>query len=230
VLVIILCPVAVLYVLGIYISAGVGLWRLIQHDFGDAENGGANLKPALQVLYSLALAQGVLFGYKTMHAFGAKRGLSRFVAEKLESEMDSVDKDVVSAYLEETVAGCEKDPSFATGRNLVTYAVDLMMMDPKSNDSFITGVKILGVQIKCEREHKVLTRHLLTRPSSSCFSQVIERLLQTMGSRSPYNGRIRVQAARIVALVANSIHLEEQPGWIHSISSLLETFEEYSGC
>ena len=47
---VILCPVAVLYLLGMYISAGVSLWRLIEHDFGN-DDGGPNLKPALQVLY-----------------------------------------------------------------------------------------------------------------------------------------------------------------------------------
>ena len=74
VLVIILCPIGVLYILGLYISAGVSLWRLIEHDFGDA--GGANKKPAVQVLYGLVVAQGVLFGYKTIHARGARNRLA----------------------------------------------------------------------------------------------------------------------------------------------------------
>ena len=71
----------------------------------------------------------MLFGYKQIHALGAKVGLAEFVAEELiESEnIKSVNKDTVSAYLEDIVAGCEKDPSFASGRNLVTYAVDLIM-------------------------------------------------------------------------------------------------------
>lgn len=74
VLFVILCPVAILYVFGLSISAGASLWRLIKHDFGN--DGGANMKPALQVLYSLAVAQGVLFGYKTIHAFSAKNWAS----------------------------------------------------------------------------------------------------------------------------------------------------------
>ena len=127
VLCIVLCPLGVLYMLGLYISAGVSLWRLIEHDFGNA--GGANQKPALQVLYSLAVVQGVLFGYKTLHAL-----MSRTRLPKLVAELATMDEELVAEYLEETVAGCEKDSSFATGRNLVTYGVELMM-EAKSNGS-----------------------------------------------------------------------------------------------
>jgi hypothetical protein len=48
VLAIVLCPV-VLYVLGLYLSAGISLWRPIPHDYGNTDGGG-NLKPALNVL------------------------------------------------------------------------------------------------------------------------------------------------------------------------------------
>ena len=58
---IVLCPLAVLYMLGLYLFAGISLWRLIQHDYGNPD-GGANLKPALNVLYSLAMVQGVVYG------------------------------------------------------------------------------------------------------------------------------------------------------------------------
>jgi hypothetical protein len=132
VLAVIVLPAIVLYLFGLYIPAGISLWRLIEHDF-DSADGSANLKPELQVLYSLALAQGVLFGYKTIHALGAELGLTEFVTGELHRE----DKDLVSDYLKHTVAGCQKDPSLATGRNLVTYAVD-MAMDAKSNDVFMT--------------------------------------------------------------------------------------------
>ncbi|KAL6638445.1 hypothetical protein ACP70R_023940 [Stipagrostis hirtigluma subsp. patula] len=222
VLAIILCPLAVLYLLGLYISAGVSLWRLIEHDFGNAD-GGANLKPALKVLYSLAVAQGALFGYKKMHAFWAKIGLAEFVAK----QYCSVDQNLVSDYLDSMVKGCEKDPSFATGRNLITYATDLML-EPKSNDGLIAGVRALGTIIKNNREwgRPVLAKHLLTRSASRCHT--IQRLLETLGPRSPYNSEIREHAARIVVLAADSIHLDQHPGGIQCISSLLDTFEEYS--
>ncbi|KAE8768865.1 hypothetical protein D1007_59629 [Hordeum vulgare] len=45
------------------ITGGISLWRLILRDYGEVD-GGANLQPALNVLYSLALFQGVLFCYR----------------------------------------------------------------------------------------------------------------------------------------------------------------------
>ncbi|XP_039803957.1 uncharacterized protein LOC120668073 [Panicum virgatum] len=132
VLVIVLCPLGVLYMLGLYISTGVSLWRLIEHDFGDS--GGANQKPALQVLYGLAVAQGVLFGYKTINALRARNRLAKFTAGE-----SMVDKELVAEYLEEIVAGCEKDPSFARGRNFLD-----LMMEAKSNEGFIAGIRVLG--------------------------------------------------------------------------------------
>jgi hypothetical protein len=53
-----------IYLYGLYISAGISLWRLIERDYG-----GDNLKQsALDVLYTLALLQGVIFGYRETFA------------------------------------------------------------------------------------------------------------------------------------------------------------------
>lgn len=217
---IILCPLGVLYMLGLYISAGVSLWRLIEHDFGDA--GGANQKPALQVLYGLAVAQGMLFGYKSIHDLGARNSLAKFAAK-----VAMVDEDLTAEYLEETVAGCENDPSFATGRNLVTYGVDLMIK-AKSNEGFIAGIRVLGGVIKVNdswpRGPKVLAKHMLTRSDS--WSHIIHGLLETMGPRSPYSREVREHAARILALVARGIRLQQFPEVIECISSMLDTSEE----
>ncbi|KAF8776538.1 hypothetical protein HU200_003255 [Digitaria exilis] len=62
---VILCPLAVFFVFGLYISAALSLWRLIEHDFTNAD-GGSNLKPALEVLYGLAVAQGILYRFWTL--------------------------------------------------------------------------------------------------------------------------------------------------------------------
>ena len=109
VLAIVLCLLAVLYMLGMYLSAGISLWRLIQHDYGNPD-GGTNLKPALNVLYSLAVAQGVVYGYRSIHDLAGRTGLVEVVAKDY-----SLERDLVSEYLDETVSGCMKDPSFARG-------------------------------------------------------------------------------------------------------------------
>ncbi|KAF8690570.1 hypothetical protein HU200_040936 [Digitaria exilis] len=69
-----------------------------------------NLKPALVVLYSLALLQGVLFYYCNISAFWEK-GLVRRVAQayKLDDEDQAIES--VSHYMREIRVGCEKDPS-----------------------------------------------------------------------------------------------------------------------
>ncbi|XP_066354182.1 uncharacterized protein [Miscanthus floridulus] len=207
--------------LGMYISAGVSLWRLIEHDFGDAE--GANQGPALQVLYVLVVAQGVLFGYKTIFALavGGSR-LANVVAREFGIE---VGKELVAKYLEETVAGCEKDPSFATGRNFVTYGVDLMM-EAKSNEGFIAGIRVLGGAIKDMHPpgKMVLAKYLLTRLDSS--SAIIQKLLEIVGPRSPYSREIKGHVLRIVDIIAPCIRLEQFPRAIECLCSVVDTSEE----
>jgi len=217
VLIIILCPLGVLYLLGLYISAGVSLWRLIEPDFSNT--GGANQKAALQVLYSLAVAQCVLFGYKTIYALGARNRLAKIAATGL----GTVDEELVAEYLEETVAGCEKEPSFARGRNLVTHAVDLM--EAKSNESFIAGIRVLNWTIKDqfsepENGRKVLAKQLLTRLDS--WSHMMQRLLEAVGPRSPYSREVREHVLSIMDFVVRGIHLEQFPRAIECMSSMLE--------
>jgi len=179
VLVIVLCPLAVLHMLGMYLSAGISLWRLIQHDYGNPD-GGTNLKPALNVLYSLAVAQGVVYGYRAIYDSVARTGLVEDVAKH-----HSLETDLVSEYLEKTVAGCMKDPSFARGRNFVTYAVDLLM-EYKSKYPYISGVRILGAILEMGSWRQLdLIKELLTESAS--FSHVVQRLLETFGPRSPYS-------------------------------------------
>ena len=217
---IVLCPLAVLYMLGMYLSSGISLWRLIQHDYGNPD-GGANLKPALNVLYSLAVAQGVVYSYRSIYDLVARTGLVEVVAKNY-----SLERDLVSEYLDETVAGCMKDPSFARGRNLVTYAVELLM-ESKSRYDYVSGILILST-VTPWSEQSCLLKQLLT--GSASFSHVVQRLLETFGPTSPYSTEIRVRAARIVATVAGSIRLDQLPQgmMIECISSLLDTFEEYS--
>ncbi|CAL4898809.1 unnamed protein product [Urochloa decumbens] len=201
VLALVLCVVSVLYVLGLYLSAGISLWRLKEHDYGSNAEGGANLKPALNVLYSLAVAQGVLFGYKTIYDYVVKPGLVEDVASDY-----SMDTALVKDYLDETLTGCMKDTSFTRGKNLVTYAVHLLMEESKSRDGYLSGVRVLGTILRAWSRHLVLEAHIAERSGSTL--------------------------AMIVASVAGSIRLEEHfPGgttMIQCVSSLLDTFEEYN--
>jgi hypothetical protein len=238
---ILLCPLAAVYIFGLYISAGISAWRLRQQDYGNEADVQGNLKPALNVLYSLALLQGVIFCYRFMYHF-----LQRYIVNEIQARRFGDQYCVgVSDYLVETMTGCEKDPSFAHGRNLITYAVDLI--GSKSPDDYLSGVRILDTFAK-EREkiHRlyeengsgydpeslkifiqghILVKHLIMSASST---DILHKLLQTLGMKSIYDRETRVCAARIVAnICATDIRLEEYP-WVFShISSLIDTFEEH---
>lgn len=191
------------------------MWRLIEKDYGKSGEG-ANLKPALLTLYSLAVAQGVLYGYRVIYTLGSRIGLAK------ESAMFySLNQNIVLAYLDETVTECNKDPSFANGRNLVTYALDLMVK-VKSRDSYLTGIIILGTLILEGENHQlILINQVLT--GSESFIYTIQKILETLGPRSPYSAEIREHAARIIAHVARDIRLEEFPRGIECLSSLFDT-------
>ncbi|MBC2899747.1 hypothetical protein CFC21_112571 [Triticum aestivum] len=136
VLAIILSPLAIIYVLGIFMSGVVSLWRLIEHDYGGNSDGEAsNLAPAMETLYYLALLQGVIFCYRFVLGRMGKR-LPKAMGTK-----DSEVQVVLHNYLCETRRGCEKDLTFAEGRNLITYAVD--KIGSNSPVDCISGVKIL---------------------------------------------------------------------------------------
>lgn len=221
--IVLLCPLAVLYVLGMYISTAVSLWRLIANAHG-SDSKSENMKPALIVLYSLAMAQGLLFGYMAIYGCVSKaRSLAKLVAKNY-----SLDVNIVCDYLDSTVIGCNKDSSFIRGRNLITYAMDLLM-ESKTSESYVSGVSIIGTILQSnesEWDQHVLIKQCFT--GSPSINHMINKLLQTLGPRSPYSREIRAHAARIVAHVAGDIHLEQFPRGIQCISSLLDTFEDYS--
>ncbi|KAL5206921.1 hypothetical protein ABZP36_035130 [Zizania latifolia] len=222
VIAVVLCPLAALYLFGLLITAGLSLWRLIQRDYG--QSGGdasAHLAPALNVLYSLALFQGVLFCYRFASRFAAKRLAGEVAGNYGFPKEDHKGRASVMDYLRQTRVGCDKDPSFARGRNLVTFAFALMKPESTSPDDFASGVRILDklLQKELQKGHALLIRQLVGSASSS---QVMHKLLQTLRSTGPHNMDVRENAARIVAHLAEEIRLASFPHGIWCISSLLE--------
>ncbi|KAM3196966.1 hypothetical protein ACQJBY_072570 [Aegilops geniculata] len=141
---IILCPVAALYGFGLYLTTAIALWPLIEHDYGTSGGERANMIPALVVLYSylLAVLLGVVFCYRGLLRFAGKKIVKQVAKEyKFEQGVDLP----VWGYLKETRIGCETNPSFARGRNLITYAVGLMELE--SPDDLLLGTRILDTLI-----------------------------------------------------------------------------------
>lgn len=215
---VILCPLAALYLCGLVITGGISLWRLILRDY-DEVDGGANLQPALNVLYSLVLFQGVLFCYR-FFSYSAGDGLVSKVVEEYKLDKEGPVRKSVKEYLRQTRNGCAKDPSFVKERNLVTYAVDLMKSE--SSGSYLSGARILDAllaQSELKEQHSMIAQLI---GSASC-SQIVEKLLQALDSRSRQDKEIMELAARIVVKLAGEIHLKRFPQGILCISSLLET-------
>nr|CAB3456193.1 unnamed protein product [Digitaria exilis] len=164
---VLLCPLFALYMFGLFVSPWISLWRLLRTINGQGYRPleeTDNLKPALLMLYSLALLQGVLFYYWVVSKFEEKRLVKR-VAEAYEiDEEDKARVEPVSNYLHAIRAACENDPSFARGRNFVTYAVDLMESNSPAN--YIHGARILDTIIRQinsnidERQHKRIIRRI----------------------------------------------------------------------
>lgn len=251
---VILCPLGVVYVFGLGISTGISLWRLIQHDYVDADSdpSKANLRPALDVLYSVALLQGAIFSYRFI--FSTKgRILANAMLESYGFDADDERaRRSVLDYVHETRVGCEKDPSFATrGRNLVTYALDLL--ESNSPDSYLSGARIMETLVRDRRRSRrrqlpgdpppappaaagsgsssttpepefvalAATQQLLESPSSS---HVLRKLMGTLHTASPYGDEARERAASIVEHLAHHIHLEQFPEGLQWIASLLQAF------
>jgi hypothetical protein len=157
---IVLCPLFALYMFGLFVSPWISVWRLLQQDYGDTagDSSMANLKPALVVLYSLALLQGVLFYYRAISSLEEQR-LLKLVAQAYGLDEDDKTRGSISEYLREIRVGCEKDPSFGRGRNLITYAAGLMQSN--SPDSYLSGARIIDTLIRLpmsmeENQHKLM--------------------------------------------------------------------------
>ncbi|KAK3136764.1 hypothetical protein QOZ80_5BG0442130 [Eleusine coracana subsp. coracana] len=220
---IVLLPLAVLYSLGLYICIVIALWRLVQRDYhgGAADSSdAANLKPALDVLYSLAVVQGSLFCYRTAYAF-AGRGAAKKVIDKYKMT-DLRVIDAVQDYFHETRSGCDKDPSFCKDRDLITYAVSLMVPGSPEGDSFYSGVSVLDAIIVAERwgRRRKEIEHLLL--GSGQLSNIPHKLLCTLDSKR-VGTEMKTRAARIVKHIAGCVNLEQYPSGIHRVVCLLPT-------
>jgi hypothetical protein len=201
---------------GMFISTVISLCRLIQHDFHSK----ANLNQALVVLYAVATLQGALFFYGGVMVFEGKRRVNQ-VAKVYGFQGRTMA--LVTDYL------IDSTEEFDTGSNLVTYGVELMM----SPRSYSSGTRILGTVIgpfRRQRSNNTIGQQMLIKqltesaPGNNLLQQ---KWLQTLDLRSPYDSHLRECAARIVALTADQIRLEDTPWAIKCISSLVETFEDW---
>ncbi|KAL6598724.1 hypothetical protein ACP70R_005047 [Stipagrostis hirtigluma subsp. patula] len=235
---IVLCPIFVLYLSGPYVPIWLAVWRLRHRDYSNGSGdpiSRANLKVALDILYVLVAAQGAIAYFVTIYAFAGKALVADVVRR---CGLGKWASPCVWDYLADTRAGCARDPSFAKGRNLVTYAVELIKSE--SADKKLSGTRILdtlitGLNVSRWRAPTILCiweilvgRHMVLKQLIIDSDDIVQKLLQMLDSRSPYDKEMRHRAARIVAHLAGDIHLNKYPLGTHWVASLLDTFLEYS--
>lgn len=188
--------------------------RLWRQDFwqinGDPSK--SNLKSAIMIFYSLALAQGIQYLIWYILNF-AGRALVNLVAK--ECEFDSKwGVNYVHKYLMVTEFKYLKDLSSNQGWDLITHAKDLL--DSESEEDFLCGARMLATFIE-KGELPVQELRLSRRK--------IQRLLMVLARTDPDDWEMRVLAAKILGHIARDICLSEFPGMSQCISSLLNPFE-----
>ncbi|CAN6357699.1 unnamed protein product [Urochloa humidicola] len=210
---------AVFYIVGyIYLNGPIpcialSLWRIVQRDYGvtDEDSGKANLAPALDFFYILVLCQGALYLiWSGIDALSVRLVVSFCKKYKLPKKWGAA---MIIDYLFDTRARCWRDPTSIYGRTLMNYAIDLL--GSESWEDNLSGARMLDVFIRQGTE----IRWMLL-PSRS----KVQKLIDILGWRSITGGNpeIRELAARIVAELAQDIHLAQFPGAIHCVSSLLQ--------
>ncbi|XP_052137684.1 uncharacterized protein LOC127756375 [Oryza glaberrima] len=192
----------VLYVCGLVITTGLAAWRLRQRDYGGG--GGDNLWPALDVLYTLVLLQGVLSYYRFSSRL-CEGKVVHAVAEAYRFDRWS-QHPVLHRYIRETRIGCEKDPSFAKRTNLVRYALDTMDGCESPNCArFVDAANLLHALLenpKLEEHHSLIKEHLVWSPSSGDF---VQKLVQSLDSARGYHPSTRMCAARMLSHLAGDL-------------------------
>lgn len=129
------------------------------------------------------------------------------------------------------MAGCEKDPSFASGRNLIAHAVGLMAST--SPETYLSGARLMDALLGRVSYAPSVDAHGVQRPrlcnivakallESASGTQLIWKLLRTLDSRAQYDETARAQAASILVHLVGYIHLEQFPGAMQCITPLLK--------
>ncbi|EEE53378.1 hypothetical protein OsJ_36422 [Oryza sativa Japonica Group] len=180
---------------------------------------------ASAVMIGEAAGEGVIFTYRVSYSSAAEaivNDVCRYY------HMDA--RESVWDYLRDTMIGCEEDPSFARGRNMVTYAVE-QVESSSSPDGYLSGLRILSTLVgeiassyACTtthvEQHRMIKHMLISR-----HHVVMLKLIQTLEPRGPHDAEARERATVIVAYIAGGVHLERLPRALCCVTSLLD--DEY---
>ncbi|URD73541.1 hypothetical protein MUK42_35196 [Musa troglodytarum] len=201
----------------------LSLMRLVEQDFGELPPGDPdkkNRKAALNIFYSLALAEALLF--LAEKAYWEWKVSYRLLLEEVNRECHLGATGMVSIkrFFYDAYSKCVEGSIFdGLKMDLVTFAEELL--GSSSRDEQLIGARIL---LKFSTSHRFADGTLRKIGTST---PVIERLIEMLNWKNPAEEEIRRSAAVIISKLAgkkqNALRVSGIPGAMESTSSLLYT-------
>ncbi|OVA04432.1 hypothetical protein BVC80_1395g156 [Macleaya cordata] len=207
----------------------LSLIRIVQQDFGEVSKGDSdkrNRNSALNIFYSLALAEAMLFLLEK--AYWEWTVIYYKLLEEVNKECEFGPSGMVSIkrFFYDAYSKCVNGSIFdGLKMDLVSFAMELLASD--SCDEQLTGARILRKFATSER----FSDDTLQKIGISI--SVMERLVEMLNWKDPQEEEIRRSAAEILSILAgkkqNSLRVAGIPGAMESISSLLYTGQSSRG-
>ncbi|KAF9678069.1 hypothetical protein SADUNF_Sadunf08G0173600 [Salix dunnii] len=201
----------------------LSLMKLTIHNYGEIEKGDTdkrNRKAALNIFYSLALAEALLFLMEKAY-WEWKLSYCKLL-EEVRKECDLGLSGLVSIkrFFYDAYSRCVEGSIFdGLKMDMVTFAMDLLASN--SADEQLIGARVLCQFTMNPRFSDDTLQKIGTNIS------VIERLVEILNWKDPQEEEIRRSAAEILSKLAgkkqNSLRVAGIPGALESISSLLQT-------
>ncbi|KAJ3681116.1 hypothetical protein LUZ60_015605 [Juncus effusus] len=199
----------------------LSLMRLVAQDFGEPHEGNkGNRDSALNIFYSLAFAEALLF--LAEKAFWEWKVSYTRLLEQVNTECQLGPSGLVSIkrFFYDAYSKCLNGSIFdGLKMDLVTFAEELLVSS--SRDEQLIGTRILLAFSTNRRFADGTLRKIGTS------NVVIERLMEMLNWKIPSEEEIRRSAAVIISKLAgkkqNALRVAGIPGSIESISSLLYT-------
>ncbi|KAG6758920.1 hypothetical protein POTOM_035383 [Populus tomentosa] len=201
----------------------LSLMKLIKHNYGEVEKGDTdkrNRQSALNIFYSLALAEALLFLME--RAYWEWKASYCKLLEEVSKECDLGLSGMVSIrrFFYDAYSRCLEGSIFdGLKMNMVTFAMDLLASN--SPDEQLIGARILRQFVMNPQFSDDTLKNIGTNIS------MIDRLVEVLNWKDPQEEEIRRSAAEILSKLAgkkqNSLRVAGIPGALKSISSLLQT-------